>query len=149
MRTDFIDDNPTMYSNMGNKERIPSEISAVKEIFINRRPSPHVAFESSRVTHPNCLPVQPSVAMDSSMPRVPTKAVVIAVDDNGADEKSFDDRVETISQHLVTTSEQFEDIPRRRQTKPDHAPLFKVGARHSKNSLPLPFLFPARFDGVR
>lgn len=154
MRTNSVDDNPAMHSNMGMEAGIPPQIRAVKETIIDRLPLSHVAFESNKVTHPHCLPVQPSLTMDSSMPRVPTKAAVIAVDDNGDDERSFDDRLETISQHLVTTSEQFEDIPRRHQRTPDHASLLKVGALHftaydHKQTNHLPFLLLARFNGIR
>jgi hypothetical protein len=60
------------------------------------------------------------------MPRVPTKATVIAInDDDEEEEKSYDDHMKT-SQHIIVTAEQFENIPIRKGRKSEDALFFQV-----------------------
>jgi hypothetical protein len=79
---------------------------------------------SSQFQHPKCITVQTSFAIDSSMPRVPTKTTVIANNDE-EDEKSYDDYIKT-SQHIITTNEQFENILSKDERKLENALFLKV-----------------------
>ena len=54
-----------------------------------------------QLQHPKCITVQPSFAINSSMPRVPTQSTVIAIDEK-IEEKSYDNYIDT-SEHIITT----------------------------------------------
>jgi len=80
---------------------------------------------SSQLQHPKCITVQTSFAINSSMPRVPTKSTVIAMDEEEDDEKSYDNYIET-SQHIITTNEQFENILSKDERKFENSLFLKV-----------------------
>ncbi|UJR25765.1 hypothetical protein I4U23_007119 [Adineta vaga] len=73
---------------------------------------------AAHIHHPACVNV---LTLKASIPRIPTKTSLIAINDNDDDddENSYDNRI-TIPQQMITTNEQFENIPARHQQKLDN-----------------------------
>ena len=68
---------------------------------------------------PKCITTQPSFAINSLMPQIPNKSPFIGIDDDeNADQKSVDNYISTL-QPTITTNEQFENIHRNDEQRPD------------------------------
>jgi len=99
-------------SSIVNDDHRQSKHSSISEITLNEN--------DNSIQHPNCVTVQPSFAINSSMPRVPTKSAVMAIDENDSeDEKSYDDYINT-SNYVITTNQQFENIPKKNERKSEN-----------------------------
>lgn len=61
---------------------------------------------------PKCLPVHPSIPINSAMPRVPSKATVIAINGDDDHEIAYDDEM-SMNQRIFISADQFENIPSR------------------------------------
>jgi hypothetical protein len=99
-------------------KRIQSEDTGMKSAT-----TPNEINNSTKVSlqHPKCVTVQPSFAVNSLMPRVPTKSIVTAIDENdGEDEKSYDNDYINTPQHVITTNEQFENILKKNKKLEDN-----------------------------
>ena len=92
----------------------------------NRQQSEDVKKESKQSSHsqiapndhPKCVTAQPSFVINSPMPRVPTRSIVIAIDEG--DTKSYD-HFSSTSQHLITMNKQFENILEPNKHKSDNS----------------------------
>ncbi|CAF1138308.1 unnamed protein product [Rotaria sordida] len=74
---------------------------------------------------PKCVTLQTSFVMNSSMPRIPTNATVININNDDEEiEKSYNNDIKT-SQYIITTNEQFENIPTRNERKSKNDLLLK------------------------
>ncbi|CAF2888448.1 unnamed protein product [Rotaria sp. Silwood2] len=80
---------------------------------------------SVQLQEPKCVTLQTSFAMNFSMPRVPTKATVININNDDEEiDKSYNDDTKT-SQYIITTNEQFENISTRNEGKSENNLLLK------------------------
>ena len=85
----------------------------------------HVATSLTDLKSPKCLPVQPSVLVNSTIPRVPSKATVIAINNDDDQEMAYDDDIST-NEHIVISADQFENIPSRTARQFQDRSLTKV-----------------------
>jgi hypothetical protein len=117
------DDNRQLKETNSAHANIKSKQSSISEV----TPYELDNLQETQLQHPICVPIQTSFAMNSIMPRVPTKATLTAIDDDeeNDDERSYDNYLQT-SRHIITTNEQFENIPTRAELKSENPLLLKV-----------------------
>ncbi|CAF4716520.1 unnamed protein product [Rotaria sp. Silwood1] len=84
----------------------------------------------TQLPEPKCVTLQTSFVMNSSIPHVPTKATVINInnDDDEEIENSYNDDI-IASQYIITTNEQFENIPTRNEQKSENDLFLKQDSR--------------------
>ena len=104
IHTSKIDDKTTVPSN----ER--SQSSSLEQQQQNQ--PVHAATSLTELKSPKCLPVQQSVLVNSTLPRVPSKATVIAINNDDDQEMAYEDDMST-NEHVVISADHFENIPSR------------------------------------